>query len=75
MAVRTWIHALLTGAATLVVAFVLTNVVYMEWASWRYPQTSPMSGMCAFVLAIFVAPLCALIGVIFVFIFRRSAWE
>jgi uncharacterized oligopeptide transporter (OPT) family protein len=56
------IYALLTGAGTLVVSFVITNVAYMAWAEWRYPQTSSMAGISAFVFGLMVAPICALIA-------------
>jgi uncharacterized oligopeptide transporter (OPT) family protein len=60
------ILAIVVPFATLVISFILTNVAYMLWADWRYPQTSSMAGLSAFVLGLWVAPICALISGIIV---------
>jgi hypothetical protein len=72
MAARTVIYAILAGFATLVVTFILTNVLYIEWADWRYPETNSMAGMSAFVLGIIVAPVCAVVSFALVLVVRRK---
>ena len=54
--------AVLVVIATFVISFVLTNILYIEWAVWRYPDTNSMAGLSAFVLGLMVAPICALIA-------------
>lgn len=60
----TWkriIWALIAGAVMLVTSFIITNMAYLAWADWRYPGTSSMAGMSSVVLALIVAPVCALV--------------
>jgi uncharacterized membrane protein len=64
--------ALLIGIVTLIVSFVLTNVAYIKWAVWRYPQHNSMAGLSAFMLGLVVAPACALLSVgLFLFMSKR----
>ncbi len=55
------VTAVLVGIATFLVAFIITNVVYIKWAVWRYPKANSMAGMSAFMLGLEVAPVCALV--------------
>lgn len=71
MAARTVIYAILAGFATLVVTFILTNVLYIEWTDWRYPQINSKAGMSASVLGIIVAPVCAVVSSALVLVVRR----
>lgn len=54
--------AVLVAIATLVISFFLTNVLYIQWAVWRYPEANSMAGMSAFVLGLMVAPIWAMIA-------------
>jgi hypothetical protein len=49
------ILAIIVTFATLVISFILTNVAYMLWASWRY-QNSSMAGIAGFFLGLWIAP-------------------
>ncbi len=68
---KTVIYALLAGIATLIITFILTNVVYLAWADWRYPETNSMAGLGAVMLSLVVAPICALISIALAVFFRR----
>jgi hypothetical protein len=54
-------YAVLAGLATLLASFVLTIVLYILWADWRYPGANSMAGLSAMVLAFEVAPISALV--------------
>jgi hypothetical protein len=72
--VRTAIYGFLVGIATLIVTFILTNVLYAVWLGWRYPgEPNSTAGLGAFVLGMLVAPICTVISVsLFVFFRRRT---
>jgi hypothetical protein len=72
---RTVIYAIVTGLATLAVSFILTSMLYTAWADWRYPQTSSMAGMSAFVVALIVAPVCCILSAVAVLFSRRKTLE
>ena len=53
---------ILVTLATLVISFILTNVAYMLWLDWTSSGPTSMAGLSAFVLGLWVAPICALIA-------------
>ena len=67
---RTVIFAIVTGLVTLVITFILTNIFYIMWADWRYPETNSMAGMSAFFLGLIVAPICCILSAVAVLFFR-----
>jgi hypothetical protein len=54
-------EAFLVGISTFVISFILTFATYLAWAEWRYPENSAQGYMGAFVLAVLVSPVCAVI--------------
>jgi hypothetical protein len=49
----------LVGLSTFIISFILTFVFYMVWLEWRYPGNTAQGDMGAFLLAIMIAPICA----------------
>jgi TRAP-type C4-dicarboxylate transport system permease small subunit len=58
--------AIIVPLATLIISFILTFFGYLLWISWSFSRSSSMAGISAFVLGLYVAPVCALISVVVV---------
>jgi hypothetical protein len=56
------IGAIFVAAATFVISFVLTNILYIKLADWRDPDPSAMAAMGAIILGLVIGPICALIA-------------
>lgn len=54
-------EALLVGVSTFIIGFVVTFALYLGWLEWKYPGNNAQGDMGAFVLAMSIAPVCALI--------------
>jgi len=63
--------AILVGIATFLVVFIITNIAYIKWAVWRYPEANSMAGLSAFVLGLEIAPVCALVAFLLYLGFTR----
>jgi hypothetical protein len=53
-------EAFLVGLSTFIISFILTLVLYMVWLEWRDPGNTAQGDMGAFLLAIMIAPICAI---------------
>lgn len=53
--------ALASGAAILVVSFILTNFAYSLCERWLNPDSGAMAAMGGVILGLVVAPVCALV--------------
>ncbi len=64
--------AVLVAIATLVISFVLTIFLYLKCEDWFNPDPGSMAAMGALILALVVAPICALIAGGLVFWWSRK---
>jgi hypothetical protein len=55
---------------TFILSFVVFNVVFIQWAVWRYPHNNSMAGFAAFIYGVPVGMIFAAIA--FVIAFRRT---
>jgi hypothetical protein len=55
------VEALLVAVSTFIIGFVVTFALYLGWLQWENTGNSAQGDMGAFVLAMFSAPLCAII--------------
>jgi hypothetical protein len=58
-----------------ILSFIVFNFAYMVWAVWRYPQANSMAGLTAFMYAIPVGGIFAILSfaVAFYWIGRRTS--
>ena len=50
------------GVVVCIVSFVIFNVLYIEWAAWRYPHNNSMAGLAAFAYGIPVGLGCGIVA-------------
>jgi hypothetical protein len=67
-------EAFLVGISTFVISFILTFAIYLVWEEWRYPGNNAQGDMSAFLLAIMVSPLCAVVCVVLSFRLTRDKY-
>ena len=52
----------LVAAAAFVFSFIVFNIEFIEWATWRYPHNNSMAGFAAFIYGIPVGGVFAILG-------------
>jgi hypothetical protein len=68
-------EAFLVCVSTFIISFILTFAMYLGWEEWRYPGNSAQGDMSAFLLAVTISPVCAVVCTTISFRTTRSKYS
>lgn len=71
MMIRNLILSTLVGLIWLLIGFFIINIIGAAWYQYAYPHDG-QGGLAAFVLGLYFAPLCGIVGLTVDFAFRHK---